>query len=120
MTNDTVRFAVDLAIHDGMVGKFEQVARTMTASSQKEPGTLTYFWYISSDRKRCRLIEIYRDAEAAFAHLVGPVVKELVPQLLAVSKVTAFEVYGDPGPKATEVLVGFGAEIFKPSQGFTR
>jgi quinol monooxygenase YgiN len=120
MSNDTVRFIVDLSIHDGKVGEFERVAQAMCASSQNESGTLAYSWYLSDDRKRCRLIETYTDADAAFAHLTGPVVKELVPQLLASSKVAAFEVYGDPGHKATEILMRFGAEIFKPWLGFNR
>jgi len=120
MSNGTVQFTVDLSIHDGKVGEFERIAQTMCASSQNESGTLAYSWYLSDDRKRCRLIEVYTDAKAAFAHLTGPVVKELVPQLLGVSKVTAFEVYGDPGPEASEILLRFGAEVFKPWHGFNR
>ena len=120
MTNATVRFTVDLAIHDGKIGEFERIAQAMSASSQNEPGTLGYSWYLSGDRSRSRLIEIYIDAKATLAHLTGPVVKDLVPQLLETSKVTAFEVYGDPGPGATEILVRFGAELFKPWHGFNR
>ena len=120
MSNDTVRFTVDLSIHDGKLGEFERIAQAMCAGSQNESGTLAYSWYLSEDRKRCRLIEIYADAQAALAHLTGPVVKELVPQLLESSKVTGFEVYGDPGARATEILLRFGAEVFKPWHGLNR
>jgi len=120
MSNAIVRLAVDLAIHDGKLGEFERIAQTMSAGSQSEPGTLAYAWYLSADRKRCRLVETYTDANAAYAHLTGPVIRELVPQLLQTSKVTGFEVYGDPGPKAREMLAGFGAEIFQPWHGFSR
>jgi hypothetical protein len=32
--------------------------------------------------------------------------------MLEVSDITRFEVYGDPGPKAAQMLVKIGAEIF--------
>jgi hypothetical protein len=47
-------------------------------------------------------------------------VQELVPKLLGTSKITAFEVYGDPGPKAGEMLKGIGAEIFDFRRGLAR
>jgi quinol monooxygenase YgiN len=120
MANDTVRFTVDFTIDEGKVDAFEGIARAMSASTQKEPGTLAYSWYLSGDRKRCRLIEAYIDGNAVIAHLTSPVVKDLVPKLLGASKLSGFEVYGDPGPKAAEMLTGLGAEIFKPWHGFSR
>ena len=120
MTIDTVQYVVDLTIDDGKVEAFERIAQAMSAGCQKEPGALEYSWYLNGDRKRCRLIEIYADANAVVAHLTGPVVSELVPKLLKVSKLTGFEVYGDPGPKASEMLAGFGAQVFGPWHGFSR
>ena len=112
MTKHTVRLIVDLAINEGKLDTFEALTQAMIAGSQKEPGTLGYHWYLSADRKRCRLVETYADADAELAHLGGPVVQELVPKVLGVANVSGFEVYGDPGPKATEMLMGFRAEIF--------
>jgi hypothetical protein len=68
---------------------------------------------LSSDRRRCRILETYADANAVLAHLTGPVVQELVPNILKASSITRFEVYGDPGPEASRMLAGFGAEIFE-------
>ena len=120
MNDEMVRFTVDLAIHDGKRGEFERIAQAMCEGSQNEPGTVTYSWYLSGDGKRCRLIEVYTDGKAVLGHLTGPVVKELVPRLLQTSKVTGFEVYGDPGPKASELLAGFGADVFKHWRGLSR
>ncbi len=119
MANDTVQFTIDLTIKDGQLDVFESIARTMSARTQTEPGALAYAWHLSADRKHCRLIERYRDANAVITHLTGPVVEELVPKLLETARLTRFEVYGDPGPKAGLMLAGFGAEIFKPWQGFS-
>ena len=120
MPNQTVRFTVDLAINEGQFDKFAAIAQTMIAGTQKEPGTLGYDWCLSSDRKRCRLVETYADANAVLAHIMGPVVQELVPKMRETATITGFEVYGDPGPKASEMLAHVGAEIFPIWLGLTR
>jgi quinol monooxygenase YgiN len=112
MPKHTVYFVVDLVIDEKKFAEFESVALTMIAGSRKESGCLAYDWFLSGDRKRCRLVENYADMKAVLAHLMGPVVQELVPKLLQSSNLSRFEVYGDPGPKAAEILGGVGAEIF--------
>jgi quinol monooxygenase YgiN len=117
---NVVRFTVDLTINAGEFDKFESIAQEMIAGSRKEPGTLEYDWHLSGDRRRCRLLEAYADADAVLAHLKGPVVQELVPRLLEASSIGGFEVYGDPGPKAAQMLAGLGAEVFWLWQGLNR
>ena len=112
MNKHTVRFVVSLNINDGKRDAFEVIAQAMIAASREESGTLGYDWYLSGDRKSCRLVETYADASAVLAHMTGPAVKDLVPKLIKVSSVRGFEVHGDPGAKAAEILAGFGAEIF--------
>ena len=120
MVKQTVLLAVDLIVKDGQEEAFEHVAQEMVSASQKEPGTLGYEWFMSADRRRYRLIETYKDAAAVLAHFNGPVVQELVPKLLATASVAGFEVYGDPGPKVREMLLGFGAEVFAFRYGLDR
>jgi quinol monooxygenase YgiN len=120
MMKDTVRFTVDLTITGEKFVEFERIAQAMIAGTQKETGALGYEWYLSGDRKRCRIVETYADANAVLAHLTGPVVQELVPKLLQASSVNAFEVYGDPGPKSSEILNRFRAEIFQLWHGLSR
>ncbi len=113
MPAQAVHFKVDLNIHEGELAVFENTAKAMIAATQKEPGALGYEWYLSGDRKSCRLLETYKNAEAALAHCTGPVVRDLVPKLLESASVSGFEVYGDPGVQASAMLAGFGAAIFK-------
>jgi quinol monooxygenase YgiN len=114
MASEIVRFTVSLSIADGKFEAFEEIAEAMLVATRSEPGALGYDWYLSSDRRHCRLLETYADADAVVAHLTGPVVQESVPKLLAVAALNSFEVYGDPGPKASAMLVGLGAIIFAP------
>jgi quinol monooxygenase YgiN len=120
MSKQTVHLAVDLIINEGKLDAFESIAQAMVAGTQKEPGALSYEWYLSADHKKCRLIETYTDANAVLAHFNGLVVQELVPKLLETASLAGFEVCGDPGPKATEMLKGFGAEIFDFRGGLNR
>ena len=120
MTKNKVRFTVSLAINDDKFDAFESIARTMVERTQVEPGALAYEFCLSDDRNRCRLIEEYVDADAVLAHMTGQVVQEFVPKMLEVSKLTGFEVYGNPGAKAGAMLKGMGAEIFEPGPGFSR
>jgi quinol monooxygenase YgiN len=118
--NRTIRFAVDLTITEGKLDAFQAIAQQMTAGTQKEPGALVYDWYFSADRKRCRLLETYSDAKAMKEHVQGPVVQQLVPKLLEVSKLTRFEVYGEPDSEDAKTLQGVGAEIFAFWNGVSR
>ena len=115
-----VLLRVSLAIREGKLDAFKAVAREMVDASQKEPGTLSYEWFMMADGKRCELIETYVDADALLAHFAGPAVQQGVPKMMATADVSGFQVFGDPGPKATEILSGFGAEIFSYWHGLNR
>jgi quinol monooxygenase YgiN len=116
----TVQLNIALAVNDGNLGDFEELARTMVAGTRKESGVLAYDWHLTADRKRCRIVETYSNADALLAHLKGPVVQQLVPKLVEMSKLDRFEVYGDPGPEGTKMLAAFGADFFFDWQGLGR
>jgi quinol monooxygenase YgiN len=120
MDKNFVYFTVDFAITDGKLDQFERVAQEMTAGTRKEEGALAYEWFLSADRKRCLLLETYKDANAVLAHCTGPVVRGLVPKILEASSITSFEVYGDPGPEAAKILAGVGAKILPLWHGLGR
>ena len=112
MASQTVYLAVEITIYEGRFDVFDGLAQEMVAISRTEPGTLAYDWYLSGDRRRCRLLESYVDQAALLAHFKGPAVQQLVPRLLEHSRLERFEVYGDPGAEGSEMLKSFGAEVF--------
>jgi len=111
--NPTVRFAVNLTVNEGKLEAFKRVAQELIAGTRTEAGSLGYDWYLSSDQKHCRVLETYADENAVLTHLKGPVVQRLVPKLLEVASVNGFEVYGNPGAKAAEMLATWGAATFE-------
>ncbi len=117
MATQNVQLVVALTIHDGKFDAFERVAKEMVAGSKIEPGTLIYEMCLSTDRRRCRVVETYRDSQALLTHFNGPVVQQMMPQLLESSAIERFEVYGTPDFDAAALLAGFGAEIFSYWRG---
>lgn len=113
-----VRILVDFAIQEGQLDAFEDIALQMIAISQQELGILGYQWYLSADRTRCRIIGAYADEESVLEHFSGQALHDSVTKLLEHSSANRFEVYGDPGPQASALLVSFGAEIFASWHGF--
>jgi quinol monooxygenase YgiN len=120
MKNNTVYFLVSFKINEGKFEAFKETAQAMIASTQKESGALGYEWYFSTDQTRCKLVETYADQNAVSAHMAGRAVKELVPKIREISSITGFEVYGDPGAPAADVLSKIGAEIFQRWNGLDR
>ena len=115
-----VHLNVAFSINDGKFDAFQKTADAMTAGTDKEQGAVTYHWYLSADRKSCRLIETYQDANALLAHFKGEVVQKLVPQVLESASVTNFEVYGQPDPEAAKMLSSMNAKMFSFWKGINR
>jgi quinol monooxygenase YgiN len=120
MVEQVVRLIVDLTPHEGQIEAFKSLAETLTEVSKSEPRTLGYEWFASADCEQFRLVETYADAGAIEAHFMGAAVQVHVPKLMACASVTGFEIYGDPGPRVTEMVAGLGAQIFKYQFGIER
>ena len=120
MAKPGVYFIVDLAIGENKVDAFQTIAEKMVEGTQQEPEALAYEFYLNSDQTQCRLIEIYSDSDAALTHCKGRVVQDLVPQLLEVSSLTGFSVYGDLGSEVAQILTQIGARLYTTWRGLNR
>jgi quinol monooxygenase YgiN len=120
MLEKVVRLAVDMTVNEGQLDAFKTLAKAMTAGSDAEPGTVGYEWFFGEDGRRCRLLETYADAAAVAAHFNGPVVRELVPQIVPLCTIDRFEIYGDPGPHVEQAAGGLGALFYSYWTGISR
>ncbi len=120
MPNTHVWFLVEVDIHDGQLASCEAAVREMCEATLREPGALTYEFFLSPDRTKFRVVETYADPNAVLAHLTGPVIRDLVPKALAHASITRFCVFGDPGPEAAQILEHLNAEVFNAWHGFAR
>ena len=121
MSTTRILVLMDFEIYDGKFDEFQAVAKQMVEEFELEPGTLTYRFVLSADRKRCRLIQGYADQAAITEHWINSrSVHQNIFHFNQVAVTTRVEVYGDPGPKVAALAAAFGAEIFTAWEGFER
>jgi quinol monooxygenase YgiN len=111
-------YTIELAITDGKLDEFSEMAKAFTAATQEEPGTLRYQWFVSKDGSRCLIQEGFESSEALMVHLgnAGP----HLPGLLAIAPITRFQVSGDASDEVRAVIDPLGAEHFHELVGFAR
>jgi quinol monooxygenase YgiN len=118
MVNE-VQFVVELAINAGEQEDFKKWAKAaIDVIEAKEPETIAYRWHLNDDETMCYISEWYPSSDVLAAHLenVGPSLAEM----LKVSKITRFEVFGNLTPAAKEMLEAAGANTYGFWEGFSR
>ncbi|HYV99933.1 MAG TPA: hypothetical protein VE862_00620 [Candidatus Acidoferrum sp.] len=113
-----VQYFVELAIYDGKVEAFKKLAQEAINIALDKSKVLGYQFYFNSDGSKCFLLEQYPDSESLLPHIAS--LQPIVQRVLAVSRVTRFEVYGNLNPEAKSTLADFGAKIFEYWNGFVR
>ena len=56
-------------IKSGQLDNFKELVEELVRSTQNEPDTLPYEWFISEDNRICRVYERYPDSAATMARL---------------------------------------------------
>jgi quinol monooxygenase YgiN len=85
-----------------------------------EPGTRRYCWYFNDPETECYVTEEYEDSKAGISHLKGAAIVVFLTQLLKISKVNRFEVFGNPNKELQDMLEAFGPKFFRVFTGFAR
>ena len=119
MENSELRLIVGLKINEGQLEKFKSMAQEIAGSVEAtEPNTTAYEWFINDTGDKCYVSESYPDSSALMSHLQN--VGSALGPLLEIAPLTEMLVFGTPSIEATEVLSGFGAQIFPSIAGFSR
>jgi quinol monooxygenase YgiN len=65
-----IQVSAKMKINHGMLEEFkQQAAKCISIAKEKDPGTLQYDWFISSDKTKCEIRETYESSEALLAHI---------------------------------------------------
>ena len=73
-----------------------------------------------TDQSKCIVHEIYANSEAVFAHSNGLASQTILPKIFSLSRISKFEVYGNPSKKLQKVLTSFSPHTYNLFTGFTR
>src|ERR687888_47701 len=82
------------------------------AEELHEPDTMNYQFYLNRDGTKCIVHETYANSEAVLAHNSGIASQTILPKIFSVSKISRFDVYGNPSEELQKVLTSFGARTY--------
>jgi quinol monooxygenase YgiN len=116
---EQVSLLVETVVKPGGLDTFKTLMEELVEHASEEPGTLNYEWYVSDDGGTVHIYERYADSEAVTAHATG-IPAERLRRFAACVEVTRATVYGDPSPRARELMAGFGPTYLGPWGGFAR
>lgn len=97
-----IQVSAKMKINPGMLEEFKQhAAKCLSTAKGKDPGTLQYDWFISSDKTECEIREMYESSEALLVHVsnLREPLRILFEKFASDHSVV---IYGNPSPELLE------------------
>jgi quinol monooxygenase YgiN len=121
MKRNLLLFRAEFIIKVGKIKEYKKLVRNMSkAVEANEPDTVSYLFYFDKAETKCIVHELYVNSEAVFVHNNGLASQTILPKIFGVSRLSKFEVYGNPSKKLQKVLTSFSPETYNLFTGFTR
>jgi len=122
MNNNQIHFRAEFTIGEGKTEEFTKLIQDMSRTVEaNEPDTTEYKFYLNRDKTKCLVHEAYANSEAVLAHNNGVASKTILPRIFSISKITRFDVYGNPSEELKKVLTSLGVQnYFNLFAGFSR
>lgn len=121
MTQDQIEFRAEFTIQEGKIEEYKKLVQDMSRLVKaNEPDTIGYQFYLNSSGTKCIVSETYANSEAVFAHSNGVASQTILPKIFNVSRISRFEVYGNPSEELQRVLTSFSPETYILFAGFIR
>jgi quinol monooxygenase YgiN len=121
MQHEQIEFRAEFTIQEGKIEEYKQLIQEMSRVVEaNEPDTIGYQFYLSTDETRCIVSEKYLNSESVFVHSNGIASQTILPKIFNVSRISRFEVYGNPNEELQKVLATFSPKIYNLFAGFSR
>ena len=117
---DSIIFYLDLKIINNDVNVEEFLDGIVKTVKETEPGTLLYEYYLSEDRKKVSLIEIYKADSDAVIHMKNFLNAPHSGPFLETFEIESFKVMGNSSIALKEILNDFTKDHRKLILGFKR
>ena len=116
-----IQFRAEFTIQEGKIEEYKKLVQKMSRVVEaNEPDTISYHFYLNRDETKCVVYETYANSEAVFAHNNGAASQTILPNIFNVSKISKFEVYGNPSEELQKVLTSFSPQTYNLFTGFSR
>ncbi len=120
-----IYYTVEWTINDGQLDAFKKLADDCVGRvHDKELEMLDYQWYFNADNTVAYLRERHTSSESMLFHIEN--IGDLLGELLQVSKITRFEIFGNTSDQARRTFEEVGKQtgftpVFLPHySGFAR
>jgi hypothetical protein len=119
MAQNEIRFRLELTIESSKIAECKKLVQDMVKVVEaNEPDAINYEYYLNNAETSCVIIEA--QSEAALAHLKGVASQTILSKIFNISRITRFDVYGDPSKELQKVLTTFGVQLYRLFAGFNR
>ena len=121
MEHNQIHFRAEFTIEEGKIEEYKKLVQDMSRVVEaNEPDTINYQFYINREETRCIVHETYANSEAILAHNVGVASQTILPKIFSVSRISRFDVYGNPSEELQKVLTSLGPQTYNLFTGFSR
>ena len=121
MERNQIHFRAEFIIEEGKIEEYKKLVQEMSKVVEaNEPDTIDYEFYLNRAETKCIVHETYTNSEAVLAHNVGLASQTILPKIFSVSRISRFDVYGNPSEELQKVLTSFGSQAYNLFAGFSR
>ena len=118
--SDPIIFYLDLKVKNNSVNIEEFLDGVVKSVNETEPGTMLYEYYLSEDKKKVSLIEIYKTDADAVIHMKNFLAAPHSGPFLESFEIESFKVMGNSSNELKEILNDFTRDHRKLIRGFKR
>jgi quinol monooxygenase YgiN len=116
-----IHFRAEFTIEEGKIEEYKKLIQEMSRVVEaNEPDTIDYQFYLNRAETTCIVHETYTNSEAVLAHNAGVASQTILPKIFGVSRISRFDVYGNPSEELQKVLTSFGPQTYNLFAGFSR
>ena len=120
--NGTITFILQMTVmpETGDVESWITERSSRVTFEFKEMKTRRFEWFLSTDKSKATLIEVFDDSEGALTRFNNLISSPIAPEWTDRFKVESFTVLGDASHELREALVSMEPDFRAFSGGFTR
>ena len=118
--SDPIIFYLDLKVKNNSVNIEEFLDGVVKSVNETEPETMLYEYYLSEDKKKVSLIEIYKTDADAVIHMKNFLAAPHSGPFLETFEIESFKVMGNSSNELKEILNDFTRDHRKLIRGFKR
>jgi quinol monooxygenase YgiN len=121
LEHNQIHFRAEFTIEEGKIEEYKKLVQEMSRVVEaNEPDTIDYQFYLNRAETTCIVHETYINSEAVLAHNASVASQTILPKIFSVSRISRFDVYGNPSEELQKVLTSFGPQTYNLFAGFSR